>query len=94
MAMAVEILERAIAAFDVSTQQLLDHHLDDGEDQEKLQKFVHGCKCACTANLNWGSVYYCNMHTRILFPNQENRIQSGRYDLGSQSPRDIVVANL
>jgi hypothetical protein len=53
---AVEILSDSIATFEVSAQQLLDRHTGDLVVYLRLQKFIYGCKCACTANMNWRSV--------------------------------------
>lgn len=51
MGKAMETLRRSVADFDLSAQELLGRHAMDADLQEKLQKYVHGCKCACTANL-------------------------------------------
>lgn len=59
---AVEILSKSIAAFEASSRKLLDRHLCDTDVHLRLQKFIHGCRCACTANMNWRSVisiYLC-----------------------------------
>lgn len=50
---AASTVKRAIAAFDLSARQLLDRHFDDGDVLSGLVKFIHGCRCACTANMNW-----------------------------------------
>ena len=56
MGSAVEILKESVAAFEVSSRQLLNRHSYDMNIQLGLSKFIHGCRCACTANLNWRSV--------------------------------------
>ncbi len=53
---AVKILSDSIATFEVAAQQLLDRHSGDMDVYLRLQKFIYGCKCACTANMNWRSV--------------------------------------
>ena len=53
---AMGILIKAIADFEHSTQSLLDQYPDNIPVHSELQKFIHGCRCACTANLNWRSV--------------------------------------
>ena len=54
---AVEILNEAIAAFEVSSRQLLDRQSCEKDVHLELEKFIHGCRCACTANMNWRSVF-------------------------------------
>ena len=53
---AVEMIKSAVKAFDLIAEQLLARHLHDTELTLKLQKYVDGCRYACTANLNWRSV--------------------------------------
>lgn len=53
---AVKILDESIAAFELSSRQLLDRHSYDTDVHLGLKKFIHGCKCACTANLNWSLI--------------------------------------
>lgn len=53
MGKAMEILEGSVAAFDLSAQDLLGRYAMDAELQGKLQKFIYGCRCSCTANLQW-----------------------------------------
>lgn len=56
MAGAIDILTTSIAKFEGSSRLLLDHHASNGDLHMKLQQFIHGCQCACTANLYWGLV--------------------------------------
>lgn len=52
---AVRMIDSAIASFDKTASQLIDRHANDPDMQSVLQKFIHGCRCACTANMNWRS---------------------------------------
>ena len=54
LAKAADIIYASIAKLEESAQQLLEKYSSDTETCEKISKFVYGCKCACTANLNWG----------------------------------------
>lgn len=56
MDIAVKILDESVATFERSSRQLLDRHSNATDVHFGLKKFIHGCKCACTANLNWRSV--------------------------------------
>ena len=53
---AIVSLKTSIAAFEFSSRRLLDRYSDDTDTFVSLDKFIHGCRCACTANLNWRSV--------------------------------------
>lgn len=53
---AVGILKNSIAVFETASQRLLDFYSYDKEIHLGIQKFIHACQCACTANLNWRSV--------------------------------------
>ncbi|CAO1606118.1 hypothetical protein XANCAGTX0491_009618 [Xanthoria calcicola] len=63
----METLKAAIAAFEEASMRLLDRYFSDPEIHRKLLQFIHGCQCACTANLNWsiGSGRY-QLGTRSL----------------------------
>ncbi|KAI9779304.1 MAG: hypothetical protein M1816_003617 [Peltula sp. TS41687] len=52
---AMEILHSSVEAFDSTSQRLLARHHQDEVVHNKLQKFIDGCKYACTGNLNWRS---------------------------------------
>lgn len=52
----METLKVSIAAFEISSLRLLDRYFSDPVLHGKLLQFIHGCQCACTANLNWRSV--------------------------------------
>ena len=65
MDIAVGILRTSIEAFDKSAQQLLDLLSYDAETYGKFEKFINGCRYACTANLNWRLVvksFLSNLH--------------------------------
>ena len=55
---AVKIVANSITAFEASSRQLLNRYSYDTNIHSKLRNFIHGCKCACTANINW----------RLFFP--------------------------
>ncbi|KAA6411299.1 MAG: hypothetical protein FRX48_04579 [Lasallia pustulata] len=50
---AVETVKCSIQAVDSSSQKLLARYSQDPVVYDKLQKFICGCKYACTANVNW-----------------------------------------
>ncbi|KAL8989222.1 MAG: hypothetical protein Q9169_008404, partial [Polycauliona sp. 2 TL-2023] len=50
---AQEMLDESIAAFELAAERLLVRYAEDEGLQLKLQQFIHGCQCACTANVNW-----------------------------------------
>ncbi len=56
----METLKAAIAAFEEASKRLLDRYFSDPETHRKLLQFIHGCQCACTANLNWRSAAPCS----------------------------------
>ena len=58
---AIAILETSIAGFEMSSRQLLERYAGESELSGQLEKFVHGCRCACTANLNWRLVASARM---------------------------------
>ena len=64
---ATAVLENSIATFESSSRQLLERYAAEPELHNNLEKFVHGCKCACTANLNWRSVAPARWHLQALF---------------------------
>ncbi|KAL8963659.1 MAG: hypothetical protein Q9193_000103 [Seirophora villosa] len=49
-------LKRAIANLELAARQLLDRHSNETAVLPALEKFIHGCKCACTANMNWSLI--------------------------------------
>lgn len=53
MEKAIETLKTSVTAFELSAEKLLGQYGGDEELYDKLKKFVHGCQCACTANLTW-----------------------------------------
>lgn len=52
---AVRMIDDAIVSFDKTASQLENRYRDDPEVLSGLQKFIHACRCACTANLSWRS---------------------------------------
>ncbi len=90
---AVEILKKSIAAFDASLRQLLDRHSCDADDHLRLSKFIHGCRCSCTANMDWRSVALMVLALALaLIPRRS--LSSGRYKLGRQSLRNGLTVTL
>ncbi|KAI4228723.1 MAG: hypothetical protein L6R36_001413 [Xanthoria steineri] len=49
----MEMLEASVATFEEASLRLLDRYFADAETHRKLLQFIHGCQCACTANVNW-----------------------------------------
>ena len=58
MAEALDIIKAAIARFDIAAHQLLERYAFNKVLHDNLEKFVHACRCACTANLNWRLVAF------------------------------------
>lgn len=56
----METLVASVAAFENASMRLLDRYFSDPEIHRKLLHFIHGCQCACTANLNWRSAAPCS----------------------------------
>ncbi|KAL8747719.1 MAG: hypothetical protein Q9190_000460 [Brigantiaea leucoxantha] len=50
---AAEILQASISTFESASQRLLNRYSDDLKARPDIQKFIHSCMCACTANLSW-----------------------------------------
>lgn len=59
----VKTLEASVLGFETSAKRLLARYFADPELHHNIQRFIHGCQCACTANLNWRSVA---LHSRSL----------------------------
>ncbi|KAL8668511.1 MAG: hypothetical protein Q9168_006865, partial [Polycauliona sp. 1 TL-2023] len=56
MEKANQILHESVAALELSAEKLLARYGTDSELRRKIQQTVHGCQCACTANVNWSVV--------------------------------------
>ncbi len=52
------MVKASIAAFDSSSQRLLNEYSSEADSCAKLQKFIDGCQYACMSNLNWGLVSF------------------------------------
>lgn len=50
---ATQILRSSIDSFDKTAERLLSRVSYDASLKSDVQKFVDGCQCACTGNLNW-----------------------------------------
>ena len=64
---AVNMVKDSIANFEEASRVLLAKYSHDENTHRDLQKFVHACQCACTANLNWRSVE--QIHPRSALAN-------------------------
>jgi len=53
---ASQMLRDSIESIDAAADSLLGRHAHDGALYANLQKFIDGCKYACTGNLNWSIV--------------------------------------
>ena len=49
----VAIFETAVDDFEAASRSLLQSVDGDVELTQNVSRFIEGCKCACTANLNW-----------------------------------------
>ena len=56
----MEMLQASVATFEEASLRLLDRYFADAETHRKLVQFIHGCQCACTANVNWRSAAPCS----------------------------------
>lgn len=92
---AMSILRVSVQGFEICSQQLLARHAHDANVSEKILQFIHGCKCACTANLNWRSaVPSWPLECARLTHFTALSLESGRYSLGCKSLSDNVKLTL
>lgn len=53
---ASQMLQDSIRSVDAAAESLLARHTHDRALHTNLQKFIDGCKYACTGNLSWSVV--------------------------------------
>lgn len=89
------ILRASVQRFPVFSEQLLARYAHDAKVYKKLQQFINGCKCACTANLDWRSALQSwPMECALLTKFTALSLESGRYKLGRISLSNNVRVTL
>jgi hypothetical protein len=53
---ASQMLQDSIKSVDAAADSLLARHAHDGALCANLQRYIEGCKYACTGNVNWSVV--------------------------------------